>query len=129
MSSAPSLPALPAPTDSMLGAFNAVVDRIEQVVVRETDALSRRAPVDVGATVRQKRQGLLELTRLMRAMPATGPQGEARARLARLATLLDRNQAVLDGHLRAVREVADIVAKVMRDAESDGTYTLRTGWQ
>lgn len=133
MSLIPSQPAplqIPAmPVDSLLGAFNAVIDRIESVVAVETEALTQRMPIDIAATNQQKRQGLLELSRLMRAMPPAGPQDVARARLERLAAALDRNQEVLDVQLRAVRDVADIVAKVMRDAESDGTYTLRSGWQ
>ncbi len=134
MSLTPAPRALPTParlpaSDSALSAFHAVIDRIESVVASETEALTQRMPVDIGATNRQKRQGLLELSRLMRAMPAAASQDEALARLARLAEALERNQAVLDVQLRAVRDVADIVAKVMRDAESDGTYTLRAGWQ
>ena len=86
-------------------------------------------PVDIGAVTRQKRQGLLELSRLMRAMPAVRQKDEVQARLAALAAALEHNQAVLDVQLRAVRGVAEIVAQVLRDAESDGTYTLRTAWQ
>ena len=118
-----------ATADAVLAAFHAVVDRLQGVVVAETDALHRRVPVDIGAITRQKRQGLLELSRLMKAMPSVAQKEEARARLAALGEALDRNQAVLDLQLRAVRGVAEIVAQVMRDAESDGTYTLRTAWQ
>ena len=115
--------------DAVLAAFHAVVDRLQGIVAAETDALDRRVPVDIGAVTRQKRQGLLELSRLMRAMPAVRQKDEVQARLAALAAALEHNQAVLDVQLRAVRGVAEIVAQVMRDAESDGTYTLRTAWQ
>ena len=125
----PSKALPPPPPDAMLGALHAVLDRIEGVVAAETEALSRRQPGEVGVAAAQKRQGLLELSRLMRAMPPGGPPDAARERLARLVATLDRNHTALDAQLRAVREVAEIVAKVMRDAESDGTYTLRTGWQ
>lgn len=118
-----------ATADAVLAAFHAVVDRLQGVIVAETEALERRMPIDIGAVTRQKRQSLLELSRLMRAMPGVAEQQEVRARLAALAEALERNQEVLDVQLRAVRGVADIVAQVMRDAESDGTYTLRTAWQ
>lgn len=122
--------ALPAPRpDAMMAALEAVLDRIEAVVAAETEALASRMPVDVGAATAQKRKGLLELSRLTRALPSPGPTGPARQRLERLALALDRNQAALEAQIGAVREVADIVAKVLRDAESDGTYTLRSGWQ
>ena len=32
-----------------LGAFNAVIDRIESVVASETEALTQRMPIDIGA--------------------------------------------------------------------------------
>lgn len=115
--------------DAVIGTIHAVIDRLLGVVMAETEALTRRVPIDIDAVTRQKRQGLLELTRLMRALPAVGPKQEVRARLAALAEALDRNQAALDVQLSAVRDVAEIVAKVMREAESDGTYTLRTNWQ
>lgn len=118
-----------ATADAVLTAFHAMVDRLQSVVAAETEALDRRIPIDIGAITRQKRQGLLELSRLMRALPAVVQKEEARARLAALAATLDQNQEILDVQLRAVRGVADIVAQVMRDAESDGTYTLRTAWQ
>lgn len=118
-----------ATADAVLGAVHAVIDRLQGVVTAETEALTRHVPIDIDLVTRQKRQGLLELSRLIRAMPAAGQHEEARARLAGLADALDRNQAALDVQLRAVRDVAEIVAKVMREAESDGTYTLRTGWQ
>lgn len=118
-----------ATADAVLGAVLAVIDRLLGVVTAETEALTRRVPIDIDTVTRQKRQGLLELSRLMRAMPAIGRKEEARARLSMLAEALDRNQAALDVQLRAVHGIAEIVAKVMREADSDGTYTLRMGWQ
>jgi hypothetical protein len=47
-------------------------------------------------------------------------------RLAGLKDKLERNQAVLRLHLEAVREVAELLAKAARDADSDGTYSMPT---
>ena len=58
-----------------------------------------------------------------------GPLDEqARFRLDRLSEKLERNRRVLDVQLRAVREVSDIIAGAIRDAESDGTYSMSSAW-
>ena len=81
-------------------------------------------PADLADLNRRKRQGLFELSRIMRAFAGSGPQAEARERLGGLAAKLERNRHVLDIQLRAVREIADIIARSMKDAESDGTYSM-----
>lgn len=122
-----SAPSLAAP--SALPIFIAVVDRVEAAVDAETEALSRNLPLDAAELNRRKRQGLLELNRIMRTFAGTGPQPEARDRLGRLAGKLERNRHVLDMQLRAVREIADIIARSIKEAESDGTYSLLAGRQ
>ena len=119
----------PGRPDPLLLAFTTVVDRLEGVIEAETLALTGSLPSDMAAFNRQKRQGMLELSRLMRGFPPNVPHREVTARLAKLAESLERNRLVLDVQLRAVREIADIIAQVMRDAESDGTYSARAGWQ
>ena len=59
----------------------------------------------------------------MRAMQNTIPSQDVIARLASFRTTLDANDSVLSTHLRAVSDVTDIIVRVMRDAESDGTYS------
>lgn len=112
---------------STVASFTAVVDRVEAVVDAETEALAQRRPVDMAGLILRKRQGLLELSRIMRAFSGIGPQVEAQDRLGRLSVKLERNRVVLDRQLRAVREVADIIAASIKDAESDGTYTKLAG--
>ncbi len=112
---------------STVASFTAVVDRVEAVVDAETEALAQRRPVDMAGLTLRKRQGLLELSRIMRAFSGIGPQVEAQDRLGRLSAKLERNRVVLDRQLRAVREVADIIAASIKDAESDGTYTKLAG--
>jgi hypothetical protein len=117
----------PAPTSAAASAmptFLAIVDRLESAVEAETEALSHNLPADLADLNRRKRQGLFELNRIMRAFAATGPDAEAQARLGGLAAKLEHNRRVLDVQLRAVREIADIIARSMKDAESDGTYSM-----
>ena len=46
-------------------------------------------------------------------------------RLQRLREKLERNRSILEMHYDAVREVASIIVKAVKEAESDGTYTGR----
>lgn len=112
---------------STVKSFAAIVERVEAVVDAETDALKHHRPVDMAGLILRKRQGLLELSRIMRAFSGLGPQVEAQGRLDRLSVKLENNRVVLDRQLRAVREVADIIASSIKDADSDGTYTKLAG--
>ncbi len=111
-----------------LASFFGVVDRLESVIDAETEALQRNIPVDMTDLGNRKRQGLLEMTRSLRAAAsAAGSKAEIRDRLGRFAVKLERNRAALGTQLHAVREIADIIAETIREAESDGTYSLRAG--
>ena len=108
-----------------LAAFLAIVERVEAVLDAETEVLTRNLPTDISDLGHRKRQGLLEMTRIMRTAASSGAQAEMRERLGRFSATLERNRAVLGTQLRAVREIADIIALTIRDAESDGTYSRR----
>ena len=123
-----AVPAAPAPSaahavPSTVVAFLAVVDRVEAVLDAEIDALSRDIPADITDLGNRKRQGLLEMSRALKGAAAAGPRAEIRDRLVRFVAKLERNRAVLGTQLRAVREIADIIAQTMQEAESDGTYS------
>ena len=66
---------------------------------------------------------MLEFVRLMRARMHLGGEVEITEEVQRLRQKLERNRAVLEMHYDAVREVASIIVKAVRDAESDGTYS------
>ena len=110
-----------------LAAFLAIVERVEAVLDAETEVLTRNVPTDISDLGHRKRQGLLEMSRIMRSAASSGAQVEMRARLGRFSVKLERHRAVLGTQLRAVREIADIIALTMRDSESDGTYSRPTG--
>ena len=61
----------------------------------------------------------------MRARMHLGNEVEVTTQVQRLRQKLERNRAVLEMHYDAVREVAAIIVKAVRDAESDGTYSGR----
>ena len=108
-----------------LAAFLTIVERVEAVLDAETEVLTRNLPTDISDLGHRKRQGLLEMTRIMRTAAASGAQAEMRERLDRFSVKLERNRAVLGTQLRAVREIADIISLTMRDLDSDGTYSRR----
>jgi hypothetical protein len=116
----------PAAPDPMIEGFRTVVDRLQEVIEFETNALSRHIAIDLGELNRKKRHGMLELSRLLRGFGDGAPE-EIRDRMTELGAALERNRAVLEVQLGAMREIADIIAQVMRDAEWDGTYSIRAG--
>lgn len=100
-----------------------VVERIEQIVDNETDALRRFKAIDLREFNTRKSQGLLELTRAVRALGGAGLDPRSSARLKLLRAKLETNQTVLATHLRAAKEITSMVAETIRDSESDGTYS------
>jgi hypothetical protein len=111
---------------SALSAFSKAVERLEQVIDLETQVLMENKPADLHEFNHRKNFGLLELTRTMRALEGT-PSEQVRILLVNLRTKLDRNRKALDTHLRAVQEISAIIAKAIRDSESDGTYSVSMG--
>ena len=109
------------------GAFFAVMDRLDVVIAGETRALGRHDYPELAEAARQKRQGLLELERLMRSLKGTIPSADITTRLARFREALDANQAALRIELNAAEAVAAIITRAMRDLESDGTYSRAHG--
>ena len=108
-------------------AFFAVVERIEAVLAAEMAALGTRQHRELGELTRQKRQGFLELNRIMRQLANTIPSQDILARMARFQGSLQANAAMLETHMRAVKAVTDIIVQVMRECESDGTYSRSYG--
>jgi hypothetical protein len=115
-----ALAAVPQPgaVDTCLRA----IERIEHLVDEETAALSVGTAADLDGFTRRKSHALLELTRALRGFDAS----HARTLEPRLKPLRDKlaaNAATLRRHLDAVQEVSAVLARAIRDAESDGTYT------
>ena len=108
-------------------AFVSLIGRLETIIVRETEMLRSHSHKGLSESTRQKRQGLLELNRLMRAMENTIPSQDIISRLADFRRSLASNDAALKIELRAAQEVNAIIVRVMRDLESDGTYSRAYG--
>ena len=61
--------------------------------------------------------------RILRSLKQTIPSQDVMARLVGFRRKLAANETLLQRHLRAIQEVTDIIVKVMREHESDGTYS------
>jgi len=64
------------------------------------------------------------LTRAIRVASDIQDDPRVAPQLTHLRASLIRNQAALQIHLDAVREVSSIIAKSIQEVESDGTYSL-----
>src|SRR5690606_39961255 len=111
-------PRLSATGSALLRAM----DRLEFVVDVETRALETHHDIDLEESNRRKSQILLELSRLMKVVDQEPLESQVIDRLSSVRQKLARNQAVLELNLRAMNEVAEIVAASIRAEDSDGTY-------
>ena len=100
-----------------------VVGRLRMAVGAENRDLSQRRAVDYLTHSARKSQGLLELNRLRLALASARTHPAARAAIADLSSELDINRRLLHVQLRAAQTVSDILARAIRDGQSDGTYS------
>lgn len=112
-------------SDEMHGLL-AAIRRLEGIIEEETSALRTGKKIDFDDFSTRKSLSMLEFMRLMRARLHLGAEAEVTAEIQRLRGKLERNRAVLEMHYDAVREVAEIIVRAIREAESDGTYSART---
>jgi hypothetical protein len=103
----------------------AAIRRLETIVEEETVSLETRKKIDFDDFSARKSRSMLEFVRLMRARMHLGSEVEVIDEIQRLREKLERNRSILEMHYDAVREVATIIVKAIKDAESDGTYTGR----
>jgi hypothetical protein len=100
-----------------------IVERLSQTIAAETEAIGRGGPVAYEDFSRRKNQGLLELNRLGPALKRAPASEALREALAELHARLEANRRSLGLQLRASIAVAEIIARAIRDGQSDGTYT------
>lgn len=126
-------PARDAATDersfdaSSLSTLTSAIERLEELVREETDALRTRATIDFAEISRRKSRSLLELTRIARAVPPRLDAATA-TRVRALRDALQHNLDLLGLHLSAAQEVSTIMHSAIREAESDGTYSTSVAY-
>jgi len=109
-------------TDPAVLTLLSALTRLEETIEAETAALEVRSVVDLQEINRLKSRSLLELTRAVRSVSQTVDPALS-ARVVQLKEKLARNQHRIAVHLSAVQEVTAIFDRVMREGESDGTYS------
>jgi hypothetical protein len=102
--------------------LSAAIRRLEDIVDEETAALETRQQIDFEEFSLRKSRSMLEFARLTRPTHLKD-NGEVANNLQRLRLKLERNRALLQMHLEAACEVAAIIARAIRESESDGTYS------
>jgi hypothetical protein len=105
------------------GIIETAVDRLADIVDEETAALRGHTPIDLKSSNDRKSLGLIELNRVLRLIESTKPEPSTLKVLERLNGKLEVNGHFLKLHLEAVREVAAIISRTIREADSDGTYS------
>ena len=98
------------------------IDRACALIEHENVALAARAKISWDDSGAAKARALLDLTRVARSnlgSPALQPA------LTRLRDGLEANRALIAVRLQAAQDINAMLAGIVRDAESDGTYTER----
>ncbi len=99
-----------------------VIERLSLVVQAENGDLRERRAVDYPAHSQRKSQGLLEFNRVRPALTCVRANPAARAALANLSAQLEINHRLLRTQLKAAQTVSSLIARAIRDGQSDGTY-------
>ncbi len=116
---------LEATRSEEVSSLLAAIRRLESIVEEETVALATGQKIDFDDFSARKSRSMLEFVRLMRARMHLGGETEITEEIQRLREKLERNRSLLEMHYDAVREVAAIIVKAIKESESDGTYTGR----
>lgn len=113
----------PSVPEAAYDAFFKVVERLESLLEDEMQSLKQCGGIDFNELTRRKRQGFLELNRLMRSFEGTIPSQDIINRLASFRVKLDANGNALRVHLQAAQEITATIVRVMQEMDSDGTYS------
>lgn len=99
------------------------LDRLEETLDLETAALLSRDLKNLDEFNRRKSQSLLEISRMVRTSEILAFEGAAARRFERLKVKLERNQEILQRHMKAVQEISCIISSAIQATESDSTYS------
>ena len=113
----------PSVPEGSYDAFFKIVERLDKLLDEEIAGLKNGTKLDLPELTKRKRQGFLELDKLMRSFEGTIPSQDIIERLASFRVKLDENGTVLRLHLQAAQDITATIVEVMQELESDGTYT------
>ena len=104
--------------------FDKVLSGLMSVLEVERQALEDTSRADFPGLTRQKLQLLMQLDRLAASNRTAGAPESVGEKLVEAKRRLDENARILKLRMDAIREVAELIAEDIRDAESDGTYSV-----
>lgn len=110
-------------SDRYSAAISTLLDRLEDAIDAEMLALGDLQTGGFDIFCRQKSRILLELSRLVRVAGVEPLNPILASRLDIVRAKLERDQSLLGIHLTAAKEIAEIIANSLREADSDGTYS------
>ena len=99
-----------------------VIERLSLVVQAENADLNERRAIDYPAHSQRKSLGLLEFNRVRPALASVSANPAARLALAELSAQLEINRRLLRTQLKAAQTVSSLIARAIREGQSDGTY-------
>lgn len=97
--------------------------RLSELVEQETAALRNGRFSEIAEFGARKNHALLELSRMMPLPSGTEQDRVLTAKLTTLRQTLDANRSLVQKHIMAVQEVSDLIANVVQQHDSDGTYS------
>ena len=106
-----------------LAAALPIVERLRDALAAENSDIATGRRVAYESYSLRKNQALLELNRLLPVLGGAAGEGALGEALADLLIKLEVNAQALHVQLKASTAVAEIIAKAIRDSQSDGTYT------
>ncbi len=101
--------------------FSSVLHRLSIVLDEEVKALSGKHFGDLSQIIDRKARCLLEISRIVKLMPAEG-WITLKTDVQQVLDLLHANERTLAVHLEAATALGEIIKEVLIDQLSDGTY-------
>jgi len=113
----------PLAAETSTEALLRCIDRIKLLIEDENRLLRNGSPFDLERFNQRKARALIELSRAGDALPSQLPS-ETSGRLQSFRAKLAENGELLGLHLRATREIAELIVAAIRREQSDGTYSF-----
>ena len=127
MSFQPGTGKIDTPSTAGDGALNQALFqlalRIEAVLEEERQLLSGAPSDALDQVITRKNHLAQEVMRVAQRIPAIQPDARLRNRFRETVGMLNANEVLLRRHIAAVGEISAVVAEVIRNSTSDGTYS------
>lgn len=101
-----------------------VLDGLIVLLDQERKALKDMERTQFGDLTRQKLQLLAQLNRAVKSPGSSSLPLSVAEKLRQARRMLDENAAMLKRRMDAIREISAMISREIRDAESDGTYSV-----